>query len=117
MPDPIPTSITANRPKNQLFITFADGHESVISFALLREACPCAQCRGGHENMRAEPDPDIFLIPLEDSRKTQMAGLEGVGNYALKIQWADGHDYGLYNWPYLRALCECASCQKTRPIA
>ena len=99
-----PTGIKADRSRNELHISWNDGHQSVIPFPLLREACPCAECQGGHENMRSEPDPDVFLIPLQDSRKTQIEKIEGVGNYAIKITWADGHDYGLYNWKYLRAL-------------
>ena len=23
------------------------------------------------------------------------------------LVWEDGHDYGIYNWHYLRALCPC----------
>jgi DUF971 family protein len=33
-------------------------------------------------------------------------GAELVGNYALRIQWSDGHDTGLYTWKYLRELDE-----------
>jgi len=30
----------------------------------------------------------------------------------LTIVWEDGHDYGIYNWHYLRALCPCNECRK-----
>ena len=34
-------------------------------------------------------------------------GESDVQPYALTIVWEDGHDYGIYNWHYLRALCPC----------
>lgn len=99
-----PTGITADRNKKLLGISWADGAESAIPFALLREACPCAQCRGGHENMSSTPDPDVFLIPLRDSKENEIADVQAVGNYAITIAWGDGHKFGIYTWDYLRAL-------------
>ena len=32
-------------------------------------------------------------------------------NDELAIVWEDGHDYGIFNWHYLRALCPCAECR------
>jgi DUF971 family protein len=32
--------------------------------------------------------------------------IELTGNYALKIQWNDRHDTGLFTWEYLTELCE-----------
>lgn len=99
-----PTAITADRQKNELVITWNDGITAVYPFALLRNACPCAECRGGHENMHPEPTPDMFIIPVMDARATQMTTIEAVGNYAITIAWADGHHYGIYNWDFLYAL-------------
>jgi DUF971 family protein len=56
--------------------------------------------------MRSEPDEDVFIIPLMDARATRMRNLEAVGGYAINIEWEDGHSYGIYQWEYLRALCE-----------
>jgi len=106
-----PASITANRETSQLTIVWDDGHESTYSFSLLRHACPCAECRGGHDNMSAEPDPNVFLLPLEDSRATRLKNVEAVGAYAMTIEWEDGHHFGIYNWNYLRKLCPCPACQ------
>jgi DUF971 family protein len=100
-----PTGITANRQTRELFINWDDGHESIYPFSLLRYACPCAECRGGHENMSGEPDPQIFSAPLEDTPATRIENIEAVGSYAITIEWEDGHHFGIYNWRYLRALC------------
>ncbi len=100
----IPTGITANRREGKLIITWNDGEISELPFALLREACPCAECRGGHENMGTMPDLSDFVIPLYDSRAYQVKEIQQVGNYAINIVWADGHRHGIYHWSYLRAL-------------
>ncbi len=112
MSDTIPLSVTADRHKRELTVTWGDGHTSVYPFGLLRAACPCASCRGGHEKMSSEPDAQVFDQSLEDSPATRMVGIEGVGSYAITIEWEDGHHYGIYNWHYLRMLCPCPVCQK-----
>jgi hypothetical protein len=63
--------------------------------------------------MSSEPDPEVFELPLDDSPANRIKTLEAVGTYAMTIEWEDGHDYGIYNWGYLRALCPCPIC---RPI-
>lgn len=95
-------------------VTWADGHTSVFPFYLLRAACPCAQCRGGHENMRAEPGADVFAAAPEESPRTRLTNVLPTGSYAITIVWEDGHDYGIYNWHYLRALCPCPVCRGTQ---
>jgi DUF971 family protein len=57
--------------------------------------------------MRSEPEAEIFEQQLTDSPATRINNLKAVGSYALTIVWEDGHDYGIYNWHYLRALCPC----------
>lgn len=106
-----PTGITANRQMAELTISWDDGHVSIYPFAILRAACPCAECRGGHENMRSDPDPEVFSAALEDSPATRLRNLEAVGSYAISVEWEDGHHFGIYNWNYLRALCPCPVCR------
>ncbi|HSO26730.1 MAG TPA: DUF971 domain-containing protein [Anaerolineales bacterium] len=116
--DPIrPTGITANRNTSELTIQWNDDHTSVYSFTLLRKACPCAECRGGHENMGGEPDPEVFLIPPEDTPATRLRNLEAVGSYAITPQWEDGHNFGIYNWRFLRRLCPCPVCRAVQGTA
>jgi DUF971 family protein len=104
-----PTNITADRPTKQLRIDWDNGKTCLYPFGLLRNACPCAECRGGHENMRKDPDPDIFELPLIDTRASMIRSISLVGNYALNIEWEDGHHFGIYNWAYLLALCPPAT--------
>lgn len=106
-----PTGITADRQSRRLVINWSDGHRSLYSFTLLREACPCAECRGGHDNMGGDPDPEIFTHPEVDTPATRLQNLEAVGAYALTPHWEDGHHFGIYNWNFLRALCPCPQCR------
>ncbi|OGO26366.1 MAG: hypothetical protein A2Y54_01325 [Chloroflexi bacterium RBG_16_51_16] len=107
-----PTGVTADKTKRELTINWDDEHTSTYPFGLLRAACPCASCRGGHENMSSEPTADVFEKILLDSSVTRLSNIKAVGSYALTIVWEDGHDYGIYNWHYLRALCPCPECRQ-----
>jgi DUF971 family protein len=107
-----PTAIQLDRARRVLIIPWDDGHISEYPLAGLREACPCVECRGGHENMGTPPDPDIFLsIPLQPAKSYEIVRIAPVGNYAIQPEWKDGHHTGLYTWPYLRGLCPCDECR------
>jgi DUF971 family protein len=107
----IPAGITANRNTRQLHIRWSDGHTSLYPFGLLRAACPCAECRGGHENMTSEPDPAVFDVEFPDGPANTLERIEMVGQYALTPTWGDGHHFGIFNWHYLRLLCPCDECR------
>lgn len=102
-----PTNITVSRSRGLLQIDWEDGHYSEYPLAGLRSACPCAECRGGHENMGGPGSPEMLEIPLMDSQATSLADLQAVGNYAIQLFWRDGHSFGIYTWGYLRELCPC----------
>lgn len=107
-----PVNITANKIVRIVTVQWSDAHRSDYPFALLRNACPCAECRGGHENMGDLPDPAIFILPDEVSPATRLEQVEAVGSYAITLAWEDGHHYGIYSWDYLRAICPCAECEQ-----
>ena len=107
----IPVNVTANRETSILTIQWNDGHSSEYPFAIVRYACPCVECRGGHDQMSDRPDTAVFKIPQEDNQQTRLVSIEAVGGYAISIQWEDGHSAGIYNWDYLRLLCPCPDCQ------
>jgi DUF971 family protein len=109
-----PLKIKLDKKERQLFIEWNDGHNTKIDFGLLRLACPCATCRGGHENMSSEPDSKVFSSQLPNDNMSEIANMEMVGSYALSVVWGDGYQYGIYTWHYLRALCNCEKCQKLR---
>ncbi len=110
-----PAGVTLDRKAHELRVHWQDGHTSVYALDALREACPCAACRGGHEYMRPQFDPD--LIELKPARSYNVQDIQLVGNYALQIFWDDGHSAGIYAWPYLRRICPCPSCRAARDQA
>lgn len=107
-----PKSITVDKNTRVLTVIWNDEHNSQYPFGLLRAACPCAECRGGHENMRSEPDLDVFSVRMALSPATIIRNVEAVGSYALTVEWEDGHHFGIYNWRYLRLLCPCPICRE-----
>jgi DUF971 family protein len=114
MPKTRPTGITVDRTRKVLIIPWDDGHRSEYPLSLLREACPCAECRGGHANMGPPPDPKSVVIPLAPAKSYGIKDLKLVGNYAIQFEWDDGHVFGIYTWDYLRALCPCDECAALR---
>jgi DUF971 family protein len=98
---PVPTSITRT-PDNHLKISWNDGHSTRISLQYVRDKCPCAGCSG-----EADLFGRIMMPPqkLEEKEgKYQIIRMNAVGNYALAIEWGDGHANGIYSWLYLLEL-------------
>lgn len=91
-----------------LAVSWKDGHESMLVFSRLRDACPCANCRG---------EPDLMgriMMPAQQEEHTnqsyKMIGIKPVGQYGLQLIWGDGHNTGIYTFGYLRQLCDCDLC-------
>ncbi len=99
-----PTAITLDKTQGYLEITWTDEQVCRYPLSELREACPCVECRGGHQFMGSAYDPDNIL-KLIPKRSYTMTALEQVGSYALKPVWDDGHATGLYTYEYLKKLC------------
>ena len=99
-----PTSIDLNKAEGFLRITWSDGAVCQYPLSNLREACPCVECRGGHDKMGMAHAPDNILTLLP-ARSYDVENLEVVGSYALQFFWNDGHHTGIYTWEYLRKLC------------
>jgi DUF971 family protein len=88
-------------------IVWDDGHESLYAYPDLRQACPCATCR--EQRMQRQQNP-FQILPTVTTHEVQPLHLSTVGNYALNIEWSDGHRSGIYPWDLLRALCPCPQC-------
>ena len=101
-PKTTPKDVTVENSEQIMRITWADGEVSEYPLHGLRKACPCVMCKGGHEKMGDDVDPNIFK--QEPQREWKIEKAEAIGNHALKITWNDGHDTGMYRWEYLRML-------------
>lgn len=88
-----------------LTIRWDNGRVSVYPIAYLRRHSPSAEARAVREALAKNP-----LTVLNSSSKPGASGpitamgAELVGNYALRIQFSDGHDTGLYTWGYLQEI-------------
>lgn len=98
-------------------IEWKDGHRSHYSFVFLRDACPCALCDEERSKAGREPgEPPKKAADALPMFKPAVKPLsaEGVGKYAIKFQWNDGHDLGIYSWEFLRKVCPCEECKKAQ---
>lgn len=91
---------------NFLALKWRDGSESFIELERLRRACQCARCAGEPDVTGAVRRP-AQTAPYT-ARSFEIRGLERVGQYAVSVEWADGHNTGIFAWPLLRALGDSA---------
>src|SRR5699024_11365481 len=87
-----------------LKIILSDGHISRYSLFGLRKNCPCVSCRGGHSRMGQFERSFFFAEPTQHY---EIIDIRQVGHHAVKIEWNDGHNTGMYQWETLRDLCHC----------
>ena len=88
-------------------IEWKDGHRSHYSFQFLRDACPCALCNDLRVKENREPGerpkPAPGALPMFKPAPKPISA-EGVGKYAIRFTWNDGHEHGIYSWEYLLEL-------------
>jgi len=101
---PFPAELRFNKARAELLIRFDDGSEAAIPYELLRVESPSAETKGHG----SETPP-----PPAKKRHVSVTGAEPVGRYALRIQFSDGHNTGLYTWAYLAEL----AAEKTSRMA
>lgn len=80
---------------SRVTIEWLDGHRTVYPAARLRAICPCARCVNEFTGERMH---DPRSVP-EDLTHTSV---RLVGNYAISLTFADGHDTGIYSYAFLR---------------
>jgi|SRR5579864_4897291 len=98
-------------------IEWKDGHISHYAFPFLRDACPCALCdeeRTKSGRQAGYPvEPKTGELPMFKAAAKPISA-EGVGKYAIKFNWNDGHNLGIYSWQWLRDICPCEECRENR---
>jgi len=101
MSSSIPSNIKVRKQSRCLELTYirTDKTEDVfqLSFEMLRVLSPSAEVRGhgiGNEVLQ------------HGKKNVVLLNIEPAGNYALKLIFDDAHDSGLYDWKYLRHLCD-----------
>jgi len=100
-PATTPTRLDLKKTE-KLEIEFQDGRRCVYPLTLLRSMCPCAKCR---EQRETKSTKSLNVLPGNYTSNPTVVDAQLVGNYALKIEWSDGHDSGIYSFDYLRSIC------------
>jgi DUF971 family protein len=89
---PIPTEIKLHQASRHLEVAFDDGRTFDLPCEYLRVFSPSAEVRGhgpGQEVLQA------------GKREVNVAAIDPIGAYAVKLVFTDGHDTGIYSWEYL----------------
>lgn len=90
---------------NEVAIKWADGAETYITSPALRANSPSAAAKG---------EPDLFgrihgAEGRRDFSTVTVTGWQVIGNYAVRFDFSDGHNSGLYSYELLRQLSEGAA--------
>ena len=97
MADFQPTDIVLHQTPRLLEVSFDNGESFKLPYEYLRVFSPSAEVRGHGKGQEV----------LQTNKKTVgVENVEMVGNYAVKINFDDGHNTGLYTWDYLFELGE-----------
>ncbi|MGS0755025.1 gamma-butyrobetaine hydroxylase-like domain-containing protein [Roseateles sp. GG27B] len=89
---PTPTDITVHQQSRVLEVAFSDGARFRIPFELMRVYSPSAEVKGHGAGQE---------ILQTGKRNVLITALEPIGHYAVRPQFSDGHDSGLFSWDYL----------------
>ena len=86
--------------KKELQIVWDNGSEDLLNLRQLRKLCPCATCFA--ERVKQSK----MYIPLFAENQITVKSIIQVGNYAIQINWNDGHNTGIYEYVFLKNFSE-----------
>jgi DUF971 family protein len=87
---------------DEIAVRWSDGRESYLPMERLRALSPSAENVG---------ESDIFGQvhggdPRTEYPGVRVTGHQQVGRYAIRFTFSDGHNTGLYSYPYLRRIMD-----------
>lgn len=92
---PWPVEIRLVQAERRLEIEFDDGARFALPAELLRVESPSAEVQGHGPGQKQ-------IVP--GCRDVAIVAVEPVGHYAVRLRFDDGHDTGIFSWPYLYEL-------------
>ena len=87
-----PTEVKLRRQSNTLELSYSDGSQLEFSSEFLRVHSPSAEVRGHGKGQE---------VLQTGKRLVKLKNVEPVGNYAVKLEFDDGHNTGIFSWDYL----------------
>ena len=95
MADPWPSEIRLSKDRRTLSVGFDTGESHMLAAEYLRVFSPSAEVQGHSPEQR---------VTVGGKAEVEIAKVEPVGNYAVKLVFGDGHNTGIYTWSYLLKL-------------
>ncbi len=89
---PTPTEISLHQKSRTLEVAFDNGSRFHLPCEYLRVYSPSAEVRGHG------PGQEVLQLGKEN---VNITSIEPVGNYAVVLQFDDGHNTGIYSWQHL----------------
>lgn len=89
-----PKSITLNKNKKSIQIQYGNNSYLLLSSSFLRANSPSA------EN-RSKDLLEKFKNSEDKHQDVLISKIEGVGNYAIRIVFDDGHNTGIFSYEYM----------------
>ena len=89
---PKPNEIKLHQKSRLMEISFEGGSVFKFSYEFLRVHSPSAEVRGH------SPGQEILQTGKQD---ININHIEPVGSYAIRLDFSDGHNSGLYSWDLL----------------
>jgi DUF971 family protein len=93
---PVPTEIAVRKMARVLELSYGDARYQ-LPFEFLRVHSPSAEVRGHG------PGQEVLQTGKRD---VDIAAIEPVGHYAIRLVFSDGHDSGIYSWDLLQSFCQ-----------
>jgi DUF971 family protein len=90
-----PVEIKLRKTSRLLAVRFDDGKTFDLPFEYLRVYSPSAEVTGHSAGQG---------VLQTGKENVQIAKIEPIGHYAVRLVFDDGHDTGLYTWKYLYEL-------------
>ena len=92
-----------------VLVTWSDASQNRYPSRLLRENCPCASCKesrgdGSHAAPLTPKKSALQIVQSSSEEELKLCRIWPVGNYAVGLEWGDGHNTGIYTLNYLQEL-------------
>ena len=100
-----PTEIRLHKDRRSLTVAFDSGESFAFPAEYLRVKSPSAEVQGHAPEERKTVPGKRYVAILE---------VQPIGNYAVRINWSDGHNSGIYSYEHFRRICPCPECNPTK---
>lgn len=90
----MPSVLRLDAARGVVEVEWASGARTAFASALLRQRCPCAQCRQLRRDGAGLAAGDGILL----------TAIEPYGPNAIRLQFSDGHGRGIFPFSYLAQL-------------